>query len=934
MDEIWERAVETALEGQTDHAAARALTLDGAVKCVQGRLPPPGLLEKFQNLQHLSIANVGVSSLEQFPRLRNLQKLILSDNRIAGGLEFLVEAGLNSLRDLDLSNNRIQQVEDLAPLAQLRLVSLDLYECPVTHVKDYRSRVFGLIKSLKYLDKMDADENERPESDDEEEDEEDEEDDPGSGEIDGEERPFEMTNGHSEAVEGVVDVDEDEESDADEEETVTAGRVNGANHPAENGFRFAAAGEDGDEDEEEPDEDDENDSGEEIDEDGEDDDVVEVHEIEDSDDEEDGVEYDEDDDDDDEDEDDEEEEVDNDEGDLAEPESTGRLTSTEGEIDGHEQGEDDDADEDDNGETGEEEQLVEEDVEFEDEDGDEEEEDYGGGYLVQPVAQAEEEDAGGSDMDPGNEEGDGEEEEVEDEEDDEVEVLPPSSSSQLKRKRDGDADSDDNGEDDEEDDDVVEYSKSSKKHPSTSLLPKPFHNFNARDTTTTTTRFVSPLKISAKAKESSDESSPTIAEIAAIAGGLISTPVIGWSLYTLKTTGCGLPPGPGGSIGALEGVSYLAVLGIVGWSLYTKTKTGSGLPNGPFGLLGAVEGLSFLSLLSILVTARNSSKVATDNQVPIFSSTQAKNFFSTVAARKVMRERQIIWDDLSLSYVICFDDLIEQYRLHRVNSLPPNYNISMVQEFYSNIPSNFLESGRVVYIRGVMVAFDPSIICTVLELDLSSASVSSKYNVATSQYDLSAYHREAYVSKSRLKPFYRIWSDFIRRNVLGMSNNAQGDRKPVPPPNASQDRKIAYLKSEINSLRKQFVDFKSLVRQSASSPLVSHSISTPSLSQTSLNPPSFVPEPSLHPPKLVPQRPMTLSHASYRIATSSSHSSVVAAKMAAIYATKGKGVTINVHHHVSSTFTSKGKHIRFSYSFDEDEDAEGFSSGPHWRCPY
>ncbi|KAM1169305.1 hypothetical protein ACFX19_031645 [Malus domestica] len=48
-------------------------------------------LEKFQNLQHLSISNVDVSSLEQFPRLQNLQKLILSDNIIAGGLEFLVE---------------------------------------------------------------------------------------------------------------------------------------------------------------------------------------------------------------------------------------------------------------------------------------------------------------------------------------------------------------------------------------------------------------------------------------------------------------------------------------------------------------------------------------------------------------------------------------------------------------------------------------------------------------------------------------------------------------------------------------------------------------------------------------------------------------------------------------------------------------------------
>lgn len=376
MDEIWERAVETALDGETDHASARTLTLDGAVKCVQGRLPPPGLLEKFQNLQHLSIANVGVSSLEQFPRLRNLHSLILSDNRIAGGLEFLVEAGLDSLRDLDLSNNRIQYIEDLAPLAQLKLTSLDLYECPVTRVKDYRSRVFGLIKSLKYLDKMDAEENEPPESDDEEEEDEEDEDDPGSGEIDGEDRPSRMSNGHSEAVEGVVDVDEDEESDADEEETLTATRVNGQNHPTENGFRVApVAGENGEEDEDDGD-DDENYSAEEIDEeDSEDDEVVEVHEIEDSDDEEDGVEYDEDDDDeDDDDEDDEEEEVDNDEGALAEPESTGRLTSTEGEgeIDGHEQGEDD-GDEDDNGETGEEELGVEEGpFEVEDEDVEEE----------------------------------------------------------------------------------------------------------------------------------------------------------------------------------------------------------------------------------------------------------------------------------------------------------------------------------------------------------------------------------------------------------------------------------------------------------------------------------------------------------------------------------------------------------------------------------
>ncbi|XAR57890.1 hypothetical protein NMG60_11026177 [Bertholletia excelsa] len=111
---------------------------------------------------------------------------------------------------------------------------------------------------------------------------------------------------------------------------------------------------------------------------------------------------------------------------------------------------------------------------------------------------------------------------------------------------------------------------------------------------------LSPLKVSAKAKDTS-EGGGDVVEKLAIAGGLVSAPVIGWSLYTLKTTGCGLPPGPGGSIGALEGVSYLVVVGIVAWSIYTKAKTGSGLPNGPFGLLGAVEGVSYLALVAIVV---------------------------------------------------------------------------------------------------------------------------------------------------------------------------------------------------------------------------------------------------------------------------------------------------------------------------------------------
>jgi hypothetical protein len=39
------------------------------------------------------------------------------------------------------------------------------------------------------------------------------------------------------------------------------------------------------------------------------------------------------------------------------------------------------------------------------------------------------------------------------------------------------------------------------------------------------------------------------------------------------------------------------VVGLVAWSLYTKKETGSGLPPGPGGILGASEGFSYLALL-------------------------------------------------------------------------------------------------------------------------------------------------------------------------------------------------------------------------------------------------------------------------------------------------------------------------------------------------
>lgn len=53
------------------------------------------------------------------------------------------------------------------------------------------------------------------------------------------------------------------------------------------------------------------------------------------------------------------------------------------------------------------------------------------------------------------------------------------------------------------------------------------------------------------AAASSTDADIGTAGIAAIAAGLVCNPIMLYSEYVLKTTGAGLPPGPGGIYGAL-----------------------------------------------------------------------------------------------------------------------------------------------------------------------------------------------------------------------------------------------------------------------------------------------------------------------------------------------------------------------------------------------
>lgn len=160
-----------------------------------------GLTDEYVNLEKLSLINVGLTSLKGFPKLPNLRRLELSDNRISNGLNLLHTSP--KLTHLNLSGNKIKDLETIEPLKFFKnLKNLDLFNNDATRTDDYRDKVFKMIPSLKYLDGFDAREQEADDSEAEED------------EVNGNEED-DSEFGEGEEEEGLED---EEEEEFDEEE--------------------------------------------------------------------------------------------------------------------------------------------------------------------------------------------------------------------------------------------------------------------------------------------------------------------------------------------------------------------------------------------------------------------------------------------------------------------------------------------------------------------------------------------------------------------------------------------------------------------------------------------------------------------------------------------------------------------------------------------
>ncbi|XP_029283529.1 acidic leucine-rich nuclear phosphoprotein 32 family member A isoform X1 [Cottoperca gobio] len=178
-----------------------------------------GLTDEFEELEFLSTINVGLTTVALLPKLNKLKKLELSDNRISGGLEVLA-AKCPNLTHLNLSGNKIKDLSTIDPLKELgTLKSLDLFNCEVTNLNEYRDNVFKLLPQLTYLDGYDKDDKEAPDSDAEVYPEGLDDDDDDEDDVDEEEYDEDAAPGEEEEEEG--EEEEEEENEEEEEEDLS-----------------------------------------------------------------------------------------------------------------------------------------------------------------------------------------------------------------------------------------------------------------------------------------------------------------------------------------------------------------------------------------------------------------------------------------------------------------------------------------------------------------------------------------------------------------------------------------------------------------------------------------------------------------------------------------------------------------------------------------
>jgi hypothetical protein len=113
-------------------------------------------LEQYKNLVHLSLSNIGLKSLENFPCIKDLYYLSIKNNELNGNDFDLIPKLFPGLKKLKISGNKIEKINNLEKLRSLKLRKIEVKDNPFSiGNKAYKKKLFNLIPSLEIVDQED-----------------------------------------------------------------------------------------------------------------------------------------------------------------------------------------------------------------------------------------------------------------------------------------------------------------------------------------------------------------------------------------------------------------------------------------------------------------------------------------------------------------------------------------------------------------------------------------------------------------------------------------------------------------------------------------------------------------------------------------------------------------------------------------------------------
>ena len=113
-------------------------------------------LEKYVNLIHLSLNNIGLKSLKSLPSIKNLYYLSLNNNELTGDDLDVLKTLYPNLSKLKISGNVIEKIDNLSKLKPLKLRKIEVRENPFSIGNNkYKQKLFDMLPSLKIIDNTD-----------------------------------------------------------------------------------------------------------------------------------------------------------------------------------------------------------------------------------------------------------------------------------------------------------------------------------------------------------------------------------------------------------------------------------------------------------------------------------------------------------------------------------------------------------------------------------------------------------------------------------------------------------------------------------------------------------------------------------------------------------------------------------------------------------